>query len=97
MKSPQEKAIDRFHKLVTDSDGICPITYVPIVKPAYTICGHIFEWDALLAWRNSHHPQTTEHWKCPVCSYISHDAFMHPKKSGAAYYLERTATHNLPK
>ena len=97
MKSPQEKAIDRFHKLVADSDEICPITYEPIVKPAYTICGHVFEWDALLAWRNMHPFQSPNHWKCPVCSYISPIAFIHFAKSGAIYFLERTPTHNLPK
>jgi len=97
MKSPQEKAIDRFYKLAAESDGICPITYAPIVQPAYIVCGHVFEWDALFTWRNTHPFQSPNHWKCPVCSYSSQLALMHPKKSGAAYFLERTATHNLPK
>jgi hypothetical protein len=97
MTSSHEKAIIRFQKLVTDSDRICPITQEPIVKPAYTLCGHIFEWDALLTWRNTHPSNSKGHWTCPFCSYSNVIAFMHYNESSAIYFLKRTPIHNLPK
>jgi hypothetical protein len=92
-----EKAVQRFHDLVASSDGICLITHEPIVKPAYTLCGHVFEWDALIDWRNMHSEKDVKHWKCPYCSYVSTVAFIHSTQKSAIYFLEKTPIRLLPK
>jgi hypothetical protein len=92
-----EKAVQRFCNLVASSDGICLITHEPIVKPAYTLCGHVFEWDALVDWRNTHSVASKKHWACPYCSYVSPVAFIHPTEKSVIYFLERTPIRLLPK
>lgn len=93
----QTIAINKFRYLIAQSDGNCPITHDTITRPVYTLCGHIFEFDALVEWH------ALKHLRCPFCNYMNPYALMHPTQASAEYFIKRlvreyacTSIWNLP-
>ena len=78
----QAYAIKKFQYLISQSDGNCPITFEPIQRPAYTLCGHVFEFDALVAW-------SKQSPCCPYCNYKNPYALVHYSKPCAEYFIKR--------
>lgn len=45
-----------------------PITLMPIIKPAETICGHVFEAESLVrAWTHERAGSAIDEGRCPLC------------------------------
>ena len=78
----QAYAIEKFQYLITQSDGNCPITFEPIQRHAYTLCGHVFEFEALVAWGKQSN-------RCPCCNYKNPYALIHYSKPWAEYFIKR--------
>jgi hypothetical protein len=94
----QTIAINKFRYLIAQSDGICPITHDTIIRPVYTLCGHVFEMEALIAWYDN-----GKHLRCPFCNYMNPYALMHSTQASAEYFIKRlvreyacTSYWNLP-
>jgi len=78
-------AINKFRYLIAQSDGNCPITHDTIKTPAYTLCGHVFEFEALAQWRYAHE----NHIRCPFCNYMNPYALIYPTQAFAEYFIKR--------